>query len=77
MERLPSSHKPVSVWLRFKVFLDPTDNMVFECSFDYLVEEIRGQKLMNIRKRKVCSEWLSNRLIHGVEQLQGSLEDLA
>jgi hypothetical protein len=39
----------------FEVLLDPGDEMVLECALDYLVEEIGGEKLMNVSAWKaIC-----------------------
>jgi len=37
----------------------PDDEVILEYSLDYLVEEIRCQKFMNVSLREVGSKWLS------------------
>ena len=44
--------------LNNQVLIDPSDDMIFECSLDDLVEEVRRQKFMNIGTRKELCEWL-------------------
>ena len=36
-----------------EVLFDPCDEMVLECSLDGLVEEVWGEKFVNIRSREV------------------------
>jgi hypothetical protein len=41
-----------------KILTNPCNEMVFKCTFDDLVEEIRTQKFMDIGARKLGSERL-------------------
>lgn len=44
--------------LNNQVFIDPSDNMIFECSLDDLVKEVWRQEFMNIGTRKEFRERL-------------------
>lgn len=35
-----------------KVILDPHNEVIFECTFDHLMEKIRRKELMNVRSGK-------------------------
>jgi hypothetical protein len=43
-----------------KVILDPLYEVVLEDTFNQLVEQVRGEKFMNIGARKIMSKRLSN-----------------
>ena len=42
----------------YEVFTYPGDEMVLECAFNDLMEEIRAQELVDVRTGKFCREWL-------------------
>jgi len=45
--------------MRFdKKLVNPHDNMVFECAFDNLMEQIGRQELMDVSSRKAMRERL-------------------
>jgi hypothetical protein len=44
--------------LKFEIFFNPGNEMVFERPFDGLVEKVRGEELINIRSWEVGREWL-------------------
>jgi hypothetical protein len=50
----------------YQVFCNPTNEMIFEGSFDYLVKQVRSNKLMNIRAREIICEWLITEMIRFV-----------
>ena len=41
-----------------KVILDPHNEVIFECTFDHLMEKIRRKELMNVRSGEVIGERL-------------------
>jgi hypothetical protein len=41
-----------------KILVNPHDNVIFECAFDHLMEQIRRQELMDVSSRKVVCKWL-------------------
>ena len=41
-----------------KELFHPGNKMIFECSFDDLVEKIRHNKLMDVSTWKIISKWL-------------------
>jgi hypothetical protein len=44
--------------LLLKVLSNPLDKVVLESSLYHLMEEVRGEQLVNIGTRKVGREWL-------------------
>ena len=46
-----------------EIFVYPGDEMVFEGSFDDLMEEVGREKLVNIRSRKLMSKGLRSRSV--------------
>ena len=42
-----------------EVILDPCNEVIFECTFDHLVEKVGRKELMNVRLGEIISEWLS------------------
>ena len=41
---------------------DPINNVIFESTFDDLVEEVRGYHFKNVCLWKMCCEWLKQRI---------------
>jgi hypothetical protein len=41
-----------------KVLSHPLHEMIFESSFDHLMEKIRRQELVDVSAWKMCCEWL-------------------
>lgn len=52
--RLPCT-KPVTI---IKVVKHPFEEMIFESPFDHLVQQVRGEKLMDVGAREVFCEGL-------------------
>lgn len=44
------------------VLADPRNEMILESAFDYLMEEIGGDELINIGAREIVSERLPHRI---------------
>jgi hypothetical protein len=44
--------------LMLKVLAHPLDEVVFEYTFDELVEEVRSYQFVDVRTREMLSEWL-------------------
>jgi hypothetical protein len=40
------------------VILNPLDKVIFECPLDGLMEEVRGEKFVDICAREIHHEWL-------------------
>jgi hypothetical protein len=47
-----------------KVILDPCNEVVFECTFDHLMEKIGHKKLMNVRSREIVGERLPKKEVN-------------
>ena len=43
---------------KYKIFLYPSHEMILKCSFDYLMKEVRTDKLINIGMGKIVREQL-------------------
>jgi hypothetical protein len=43
---------------KYKIFLYPSYQMIFKCSFDYLMKEVRRDELIDIRTWEIICEWL-------------------
>ena len=46
----------------FKVLTGPLDEMVLEHTLDNLVEDIRGDQLVDVCAREVICEWLAKQV---------------
>jgi hypothetical protein len=45
--------------LFFEILLDPCHEMVFKCSFDNLMQDVRCEELVNVGAREVIGERLN------------------
>jgi len=41
-----------------EIFLHPFNDVVLERPFNNLMQDVGGQKLVNVGPGKICSEWL-------------------
>lgn len=48
------------------VFIYPGDEVIFEGSLDDLMDEVGGEKLVNIRTRELMSEGLGSRSVQSI-----------
>ena len=43
-----------------EILLYPCDKMILECSFDELMEKIRGEHFVDVSPREMKGEWLND-----------------
>lgn len=70
-ERLPAINvieHPLGLALAIRgevdIVLDPSDEVIFECTLDQLMEEIGSQELVDVRPREMMREWLKMRIFN-------------
>jgi len=63
--------------LMLKVLAHPLNKVVFEYTFDELVEEVRGYQLMDVCVGEMLSEWLGGRGSQHIQRNRASEAGLA